>query len=202
MKIRFCCPRSVGMIVAFAVLTLGCTSDGPTMSQADADLVAAVEQAGGRVMIGFKDSGTRRGVDDRGRVIASDMAVSTGTVYVRGLGGTILYGFEHIPAVIATIDPSVAPAVRRHANVDYIEAALPGSWLSADSAPFTTLRRPDLSHPLFPHSDGSEGGGTNGFASIVHSVIRKNGLPQSSLSAWSAVRVARIVSASKTAMNV
>ncbi len=100
----------------------------PELSNQDAALVRAVEQAGGRVMIGFKNAGASRGVDAQGRVLASAASIAAGKAFLRTLELTIDYEFQKIPGVIVTIDPALVPTIRRHPNVDYLEVSTSGSW--------------------------------------------------------------------------
>lgn len=127
--------RAWAVGVALAIIVTGCAGDWgePTMPKGearrqDAALIAAVEESGGVVSIGFKDAGSRRGVGERGEVLASDTAVATARAFLRDLGVTIVYEFALIPAVIAKIDPSLAPTIRRQPNVDYVEASTPGTF--------------------------------------------------------------------------
>jgi len=113
--------------------------DTPWQRMNDQELITAVEEADGRVMVGFKDSVATEGVDNRGRVVASASAVEEGKVALRNLGAEIQREFEVTPLVVARIDPGRVPALRADPRVDYVEPVATGTWetVSAVSAPLT-----------------------------------------------------------------
>jgi len=63
-------------------LAVDCTGrrDTPWCRMSDAELAAAITEAGGRVFIGFKDPGAAAGVDEYGRVLVSDSVVARAKV--------------------------------------------------------------------------------------------------------------------------
>ena len=94
----------------------------------DLELQDAVSQAGGRVIIGFKDEAASDGVDNFGRVLASAASVVTGKRDVVAAGAEIVYEFRRIPAVVASVAPSSVGALRANPRIDYLEPSLPGEW--------------------------------------------------------------------------
>ncbi|HEX2081462.1 MAG TPA: hypothetical protein VHG08_27410 [Longimicrobium sp.] len=130
--------------VLLLVLTAACFEEptiGPTCttqpSQAagawqdlsDAELRAEVERACGRVLIGFKEAGASRGVDDLGQSITSPETVIRMKAFVRERGVTIELEYDLIPAIAGWMPArlDLVTTLRQHPNVDRIEPVFPGA---------------------------------------------------------------------------
>ncbi|MBX3147855.1 MAG: hypothetical protein KF785_13895 [Gemmatimonadales bacterium] len=92
------------------------------------DLEAAVDRAGGRVAIGFKNPGEERGVSELGQVLTTPANVAQAKADLRALGLTFTYEFVRIPAVLATISSSQVGAILANPRVQYLEPPSGGSW--------------------------------------------------------------------------
>jgi len=104
--------------------------DTPWQRMSDEEFAGAVDSARGQVIIGLKDSGSREGVDNTGRVVASAAGVAAARQALTGLGITPDYEFPRTPVVVARLSAAQAVALREHPIVDYIEPSLPGEWAS------------------------------------------------------------------------
>lgn len=101
----------------------------PWKRMTDADLTRAVERADGRVFIGFKEVGTRGGVDNLGRVLISADAVRSAKRYLRSLDVAILWEPRTtMPQIVAKVPPALVTALRAHPSIDYIEPIFPGTY--------------------------------------------------------------------------
>lgn len=107
--------------------------DAPWYSMSDEQLEEEVARANGRVFIGFKEADARAGVDDFGRVLASDRTVDVAKEFLRSLGLTLEREYGLIPAVVTTIPPSMAGALRSDPVIDYVEPIFPGEYLGQDT---------------------------------------------------------------------
>jgi subtilisin family serine protease len=105
----------------------------------DAELESAIEEAQGRVMIGFKDAYRTDGVDNSGRVLASATAKVAGLALLREANATVNYEFQRMPAVVATVDARSVSDIRHHPNVDYLEPASAGT-LHSQTVPWNISR--------------------------------------------------------------
>lgn len=87
----------------------------------DEEFGQAVENANGRVSIGFKDAGAVEGVDATGRSLMSRESASAAVASLVAQGAKVRYQFQRQPAVLVTIDREMAVRLRKDANVDYVE---------------------------------------------------------------------------------
>jgi subtilisin len=111
-----------------AQLAPGGRKDTPWQRMENNALASAISEAGGRVMIGFKDSLSVAGVTNSGRVLATPTAIARGKETLRNLGAQIQFEFKRTPAVVASIDPELVERLRSNPWVDYIEPSTSGSW--------------------------------------------------------------------------
>lgn len=109
--------------------------DTPWCRMTDAELAAAVDSAGGRVFVGFKDANEAAGVDNRGRVLASDTAVAAGKLFLRSMRIDITFEFIDMPSVVARMAGAQVSKVRANPYVEYIEPIFPGTLFSRAGAP-------------------------------------------------------------------
>lgn len=95
----------------------------------DAELLAEVERACGRVFIGFKEEGASRGVNEQGESITSAQTVVRMKAFVQQHGVTIETEFQLIPTIAGRMPPrlDLVTTLRQHPNVDVIEPIFPGS---------------------------------------------------------------------------
>ena len=96
-----------------------------------AALVAAIRNADGRAMVGFKEAGQARGVDPQGRSLVSAETVARMQALVRARGLVIEATGGDLPYVAArfpSADRAQVAALLAHPNVDYVEAATPGTY--------------------------------------------------------------------------
>lgn len=92
----------------------------------DAELAAKIDEAKGRVFVGFKDAFAAAGVEEFGLVLASDSAVAAGKALLRALGITITFEFIKTPAVVAHMPSALLGQLRRHPLIEYVEPIFPG----------------------------------------------------------------------------
>lgn len=128
-----------GLLIGLAILLTACRSitaddsrcvgrsNTPWCRMTDAELAAAVDSAGGRVFIGFKDAGEAAGVDEKGRVLASDAAVAAGKSLLRSLKIEMTFEFVDMPSVVARMPGSLVSRVRANSYIEYIEPIFPGT---------------------------------------------------------------------------
>jgi hypothetical protein len=95
----------------------------------DAELLAEVERACGRVFIGFKETNASRGVNEQGENITSEETIVRMKAFVREHGVTIESEFRLIPTIAGRMPPrlDLVTTLRQHPNVDMIEPIFPGS---------------------------------------------------------------------------
>lgn len=115
-------------------ISAGCT---PRPSQAagawrglsDAELLAEVERACGRVFIGFKEADAARGVNEQGESTTSPETVVRMKSFVRERGVAIELEYELMPTIAGWMPArlDLVAALRQHPNVDVIEPIFPGS---------------------------------------------------------------------------
>jgi subtilisin family serine protease len=93
----------------------------------DEELIAEVEAAGGRVMIGLKPPAAARS-RETGVIPGIDRATAlAGREMIEATGARITQTYRNISAVAAEIDPALAPRLRSLPVVDYLEASIPFS---------------------------------------------------------------------------
>jgi subtilisin len=135
-------------------------ADGPDHRPelTDDELVAEVELAEGRVIIGFKPPGASR---TRATGVVPGMtrvAAMAARALVEAHGGEITLSFRHSSAVEANIPPAVAPELRRLPIVDYIEASFPGYLMQATPPQDTTWGVKKIrANAVWSHQDGNRG---------------------------------------------
>jgi hypothetical protein len=118
--------RSVrAAIIVAALLAGGCRRNAvpPESTPEILDLTSRITQAGGHVLIGFKEAKAAHGRDIRGTVVVSDATQARAKAYLREQGVTITQAFTLLPAVRARLDatPVLVARLRANPNIDYIE---------------------------------------------------------------------------------
>jgi hypothetical protein len=119
----------------------------------NAELIAKVTEAGGRVFVGFKNPDAAQGVDERGRVLAASNAVSLGKASLRSMGAQVELEFKKTPVVVASMSPAMVAALRRSPYVEYVEPIFPGEYLSQDTT--WNVKRVNAPAAWINNSDGS-----------------------------------------------
>jgi subtilisin family serine protease len=94
----------------------------------DEVLARKAAEAHGRVFIGFKDPGTDAGVDEKGRVLASQSSIGAAKALLRQRGIPLEFEFLDMPAVIARIPTAAVADLRHHPLIEYIEPIFPGTY--------------------------------------------------------------------------
>jgi hypothetical protein len=94
----------------------------------DAELAAAVDSAGGRVFVGFKDPDASAGVDEQGRVLASNASIVAGKAYLQKLDIVITWEPVDMPHVAARMPGKLVSQVRANPYIEYIEPIFPGTY--------------------------------------------------------------------------
>lgn len=101
--------------------------DTPWCPMSDAELAAAVDSAGGRVFIGFKDPDAAAGVDEKGRVLASAKSILAGKEFLRSLDVVFTWQPIDTPMLTAVMPGSLVGQVRANPFIEYIEPIFPGT---------------------------------------------------------------------------
>jgi hypothetical protein len=123
--------------VALLAVLAGCAHDSPSAPPAPTPqalaaqaLADSINAAGGRAFIGFKEAGTARGVDEKGRVLVSPETVNRMRQYVASQGITVEYASTLIPSVVARLraDGALVARLLAHPNIVYVEPIFPGTW--------------------------------------------------------------------------
>lgn len=107
--------------------------DTPWWEMSYEELTDTIRSAGGHVFIGFKDAGTRAGVNDCGRVLVSHATIAQGRALVQELGGVIRRDYEGAPYISASIPPDLVPVLRANPIIDYVEPIFPGVRLAQET---------------------------------------------------------------------
>ncbi|HET9983411.1 MAG TPA: S8 family serine peptidase [Longimicrobiales bacterium] len=105
----------------------------PWFKMTDDELAAKVEEAGGRVFIGFKEPAAAGGVDERGRILVSAATVKSMKEDLRASGVSFYYEYDGLPAISAKVPVGMVKALRANPRVDYIEPIFPGTWSAQDT---------------------------------------------------------------------
>jgi hypothetical protein len=102
--------------------------DLPWNQLTDEQLYAEVRTACGRVLIGFKEAGQARGVDEKGVVLTSASTVEAMKELLRQSGVVIEHEYD-MPHVAARLEPTLDRVrfLRHHPNSDYLEPIFPGT---------------------------------------------------------------------------
>jgi subtilisin family serine protease len=115
---------------ALAAIATNDRKDTPWQRMTDSEMTRAVEEVGGRVLIGLKDPASDAGVDNRGRVLAATDAVLSAKAELGALGIDVDYEFEDFPVVVARIASTDVARLRASPYVDYLEPSAAGTWAS------------------------------------------------------------------------
>jgi hypothetical protein len=110
----------------------GCTGrrDTPWCRMDDGELQVAIEQAGGRVFIGFRNPGASAGVDEQGHNLTSASVVADGKAWLRSIGVVIEFESQ-LPYVAAQMEPSLLQQIRHKSFVEYVEPIFPGTFFQS-----------------------------------------------------------------------
>ena len=84
-------------------------------------LRAAIQEAGGRAIIGFKPVGAERGMRPDGTPALSPDQVRDHAASLAAMGVVVLRQFQRIPAVSVRMDPSSLQELLANPNVEYVE---------------------------------------------------------------------------------
>lgn len=87
----------------------------------DEALVEAAKAAGGVVAVAFKEPASPHALQTGRREGVTKGTVQAGTALVSRIGGEILYNYRFIGAVLARLEPSLAPILRASPLVDFVE---------------------------------------------------------------------------------
>lgn len=101
--------------------------DTPWCPMSDAELAAAVDSAGGRVFIGFKDPDAAAGVDEKGRVLANPESVLAGKKFLRSLDIVFTWESADMPMLVGVMPGKLVGQVRANPFIEYIEPIFPGT---------------------------------------------------------------------------
>ncbi len=82
---------------------------------------AAIQDAGGRAIIGFKPVGAERGMRPDGTPALSPDQVRDHAASLAAMGVVVLRQFQRIPAVSVRMDPSRLPELLANPNIEYVE---------------------------------------------------------------------------------
>lgn len=121
-------------VIALAAAAAAACADGPTAAAGDpaaAALAAAIRDAGGRAMVGFKEAGQARGVDPQGRNLVSAETVARMQALLRECGLVIEATGGDLPYVVArfsSAERTQVAALLAHPNADYVEAVTPSTY--------------------------------------------------------------------------
>jgi hypothetical protein len=91
-------------------------------SQQVASLRAAIQEVGGRAIIGFKPVDADRGVNPDGTPALSPDQVRDHAASLAPMGVVVLRQFQEIPAVSVRMDPSRLEELLAHPSIEYVEA--------------------------------------------------------------------------------
>ena len=125
-------------VVVAVLVTGGCRRDAipPESTPAVLELTSRINQAGGLVVIGFKEAKAAHGVDVRGTVLVSTETQARAKAYLRDQGVTITQEFVLLPAVQARMDASAVLVARLRANpnIDYLDPAVFSAFTDSSGA--------------------------------------------------------------------
>lgn len=99
--------------------------DTPWRVMSDSALAVKVDEAGGRVFVGFKDPTALEGVNDSGRVLVTPASVLAGKAHLRSLGAVFEIEFVDMPSVVTRIPGRLVPELRHNPLIEYIEPIFP-----------------------------------------------------------------------------
>ena len=91
-------------------------------SQQVASLRAAIQEVGGRAIIGFKPVGAEGGLKPDGTPALSPDQVRDHAAGLGPMGVVVLRQFQRIPAVSVRMDPSRLEELLANPNIEYVEA--------------------------------------------------------------------------------
>jgi hypothetical protein len=103
-----------------------------------------------RVFIGFKEAERATGVDAQGNSLTSAETVGAMTQWIQEQGVTILREFILLPGAACSMPPDadLVRAIRGHANIDYLEPDVTGTFLRDGRHLWTVLPTADARSPL------------------------------------------------------
>ena len=87
-----------------------------------ASLRAAIQEVGGRAIIGFKPVGAEGGMKPDGTPALSPDQVRDHAASLAIMGVVVLRQFQRIPAVSVRMDPSRLEELLANPNIEYVEA--------------------------------------------------------------------------------
>ena len=124
-------PRFPEMVEYVEPVTLRDRGERGFADLTDEELIRTVQDARGRVMIGFKPAAAAR-TSETGVVpgISRASAFEARSI-VEAMGAEVNMSFRYTSAVSATIDPRIAPDIRRLPQVDYIEPSFSATLAQA-----------------------------------------------------------------------
>ena len=110
-----------------------------TWDTSDVALVAAIAAQDGHAVLGIKETTSTRAIDGglRGAVTAATVRASVDALRAQGLEIVQLY--DALGAVHVRMDPMLAPALRQHQYVDYVE---PRQWFQVAGVPLRRTASP------------------------------------------------------------
>jgi hypothetical protein len=133
----------LGYLVVAATAMTGCLSEPDCPSPdpnwisvyecfSDSELLAEIAKVDGRVGIGFKEAGMRRGVDPQGRNLTSAETTQSMKAFLLDRGITLIFQGGKMPAVGGRMPLrlELVTELRRHPNIDYVEPDIPGTFHS------------------------------------------------------------------------
>lgn len=127
--------QRAALVMGTAMALGACQTECVTCGELDKDakLLAEIASVNGRVAMGFKEAGAMRGVDERGTNLTSEATTIRMQQFVLQRGFVVTWLPTRQPAMVGRIplDLALISELRRHPNVDYLEADLPGVYLSA-----------------------------------------------------------------------
>jgi len=99
----------------------------------DSALIAAIAAEDGHAVVAFREVSSARALATGIRAAVTAGSVRAGIAMLQGRGVEIVRLFDAIGAVHVRMDPALAPEIRGHALVDYVE---PRQWMRLAGSPF------------------------------------------------------------------
>jgi subtilisin len=99
----------------------------------DDSLAKRIAAVGGRVMIGFREPNAPLALTEAARTPVSRATRDAATAWLRSKDIAILHEYKIIPAVSATIDPSLVSTLRANPRIEYVEPDEPIHPASQDT---------------------------------------------------------------------
>lgn len=96
---------------------------------AESDLEAAIREADGKVMIGFKNPGEARGVSPEGKILTTPANLAQGIADMQAIGVVVRRVFPgDAPVIAATIERVHIRPILANPRTDYLEPNSRGGW--------------------------------------------------------------------------